>query len=81
MTPHCKAYFKHFDIAEDDVILCEICGRRAVDIHHINGRGKDCNRIDNLMALCRYCHEKAHKKLHPDVVQAIHNEYLKRHCL
>lgn len=85
MLPHIKIYMKHFDLGEQDVIQCEVCGKQGridkggFDIHHITGRGKDCNRIENLMALCRYCHEKAHKKLHPDVVQTIHNEYLKRH--
>ena len=76
MTRHCKIYFKHFDYGEQDVIPCEICGRRAVDIHHIHGRGRGKDVIENLMALCRICHRKAHEKLRPDVVQAIHNKKL-----
>ena len=76
MTPHAKVYFKYFDISQDEVVLCEICGKKAVDIHHINGRGKNKDVINNLMSLCRDCHRKAHEKLHPDVVQAIHNNYL-----
>jgi len=40
---------------------CEICGSRAVDIHHIHRRGMgggntDADRIENLMAVCRTCH-------------------------
>lgn len=46
-----------------DFIPCEVCKSKAVDIHHIEPRGmggdpkakKDV--IENLMALCRPCHE------------------------
>jgi 5-methylcytosine-specific restriction endonuclease McrA len=49
-----------FSIA--DFVPCEVCGNRAVDIHHIENRkmggdpqgNKDV--IDNLQALCRNCH-------------------------
>jgi 5-methylcytosine-specific restriction endonuclease McrA len=48
----------------DDFIGCEVCGKRAVDVHHIHNRGsggdptgsKDV--IENLMGLCRICHVK-----------------------
>lgn len=43
-----------------DFIPCEVCGGRAVDIHHIEARGmggsKEKDVIENLMALCRACH-------------------------
>ena len=50
-----------FKIPED--CFCEVCGSPAVDTHHIQARGmggdpqskKDV--IENLMALCRNCHE------------------------
>lgn len=47
---------------ESDFIPCEVCGAKAVDIHHIEARGmggrneKEANRIENLMALCRRDH-------------------------
>jgi 5-methylcytosine-specific restriction endonuclease McrA len=45
---------------ESDFVPCEICGAKAVDIHHIEARGmggtKRVNEIENLMALCRPCH-------------------------
>lgn len=82
MTPHAKVYFKYFDISQDEVVLCEICGKKAVDIHYINGRGKGMDVISNLMALCRDCHKACHgltkTYLHPDVVQTIHDEYLNK---
>ena len=43
-----------------DFIPCEICGAKAVDIHHIEARGmggsKEADTIENLMAVCRQCH-------------------------
>lgn len=44
------------------MVLCEVCHKKAVDIHHIDARGiggdpqgkKD--RIENLQAVCRECH-------------------------
>ena len=37
---------------------CEVCGKKAIDPHHIKYRsqGGD-NDINNLIALCRECHE------------------------
>jgi len=39
VKPHTKIYFKYFNIALDEVVSCEVCGKRAVDIHHIEARG------------------------------------------
>lgn len=60
MKKHTKIYMKHFNYVLDDFIPCEVCGARAVDIHHIENRGSgganDKDRIENLMAVCRSCH-------------------------
>ena len=64
MKNYKKIYFKHFNYGIDDVILCEVCGRVAVDIHHIKYRSRGgTDEIDNLMALCRSCHDKAHAEI------------------
>jgi hypothetical protein len=77
MQKHTKVYFDHFGYGEQDVILCECCHSKAVDCHHINGRGKDKDVIENLMALCRKCHIKAHaEKLSKSDLQYIHNNVL-----
>jgi len=64
MKKHTKIYFQYFDYTGAEFIPCECCGNKAVDIHHIDARGmggdpngkKDV--IENLMALCRACHDK-----------------------
>lgn len=62
MKPHVKIYFDYFRYDLHDFIPCEICEKKAVDIHHIECRGmggtSQPERIENLMALCRSCHEK-----------------------
>jgi 5-methylcytosine-specific restriction endonuclease McrA len=68
---------KHFDYGETDFIPCEACGRPAVDIHHIHGRGEGKDVIENLIALCRKCHDMCHaEKLNKETVQLIHNYFL-----
>lgn len=60
MKKHIKIYLEHFDYDTDEFIPCEVCGSKAVDIHHIKARGMggsdDKDTIENLMALCRMCH-------------------------
>ena len=43
---------------------CEICGKPAKVIHHIDGN-KGNQSIDNLMALCRNCHIPLHQEDDP----------------
>lgn len=40
--------------------ICEICGGKSEDIHHIDKNRKN-NDWSNLMALCHSCHSKLHK--------------------
>ena len=60
MKNHTKVYMDYFGYGEDDFISCEVCEKRAVDVHHINCRGmggsKEKDVIENLMGLCRECH-------------------------
>jgi 5-methylcytosine-specific restriction endonuclease McrA len=56
-------YMKAFNIGPEDVVLCEICGAVAVDIHHIEFKSQGgTDHLLNLIALCRDCHDKAHGK-------------------
>ena len=65
MVKHKKVYKEFFDIPDDIMIACEHCERRAVvDIHHIQSKGMGGSTkldvIENLIGLCRVCHDKAH---------------------
>ncbi len=73
----------------EDTIYCEICGkigrvdRGGFDLHHIIARSHGgSNDIENIILLCRKCHNAAHgigkTYLHKDVIQNIHNNFLKR---
>ena len=76
MTKHCKIYMAYFDYVVAEEIICEACGRPAVDVHHINGRGKGKDEIKDLMALCRKHHLQAHSIIPKSEMQLIHNYFL-----
>ena len=70
MKKYVKVYLDYFGYCEQDFIPCEKCGCRAVDVHHVNKRsagGKD--EIDNLIGLCRECHDKAELKTKPYITE------------
>ena len=76
-------YFNHFGYDISDFIPCEVCGKTAVDIHHIEARGiggsKEADNIENLMALCREDHLKyGDKKQHKEFLKNKHQEKLKQ---
>ena len=51
--------FFGYDIS-DTYIPCEMCSSPVVDIHHLEKRNKTKNDfIENLMGLCRDCHNNA----------------------
>jgi predicted restriction endonuclease len=81
MKKHVKTYIDYFGFSEGDMILCEVCEKIAIDVHHIQYKsqlGKDV--IENLIALCRYHHDCSHFKEKPfltkETLQSIHNQKL-----
>ena len=80
MQRHTKNYMTHFEIAEQDKPLCEICKCVAVDVHHIVKRDKNqpkYDNIENLILLCRGCHVKAHaNKITKGVLLLAHRQHL-----
>mgnify|MGYP001248731789 CR=1 FL=1 len=61
---HVKIYMDHFGIGMDDIWFCEATGTQHkfmdMEIHHIWGRGKNMDIIENLMCLQRKIHTYAH---------------------
>ena len=83
MKKHTMVYFNHFGYDISSFIPCEVCGKVAVDIHHIEARGiggtKVGDTIDNLMALCREDHIKyGDKKQYKEFLKCKHSERLIR---
>jgi 5-methylcytosine-specific restriction endonuclease McrA len=81
MKKHTMHYLNHFGYDISDFIPCEVCGKTAVDIHHIEprqmGGTKTKDVIDNLMALCREDHIKfGDKKQHKEWLKSIHEQRL-----
>ena len=81
MKSYTKTYLNYFGYALDDFIPCEVCGSRAVDIHHIECKGMGGSKlkddIENIMALCREHHvEYGDKKKYMDFLKGIHNQRL-----
>ena len=60
MKNHTKIYMKYFGYDICDYIPSELSGSRAVDLHHIECRGrggsKEKDTIENIMALTREEH-------------------------
>ncbi len=82
MSRHREIYAAFFNICEQDFFLCEVCQCNALnEIHHIvyrsNG-GQDV--IENLIGLCRSCHNKAHDLvLDPDFLYECHMFHMNNH--
>lgn len=81
MQKHTKIYLSHFNYTIDEFIPCEVCGNKAVDIHHIDCRGmggtKEKDRIENIMAMCRKCHiDLGDKKQFLEYLKEIHKTRL-----
>lgn len=81
MRPYTLKYLRHFGYDISSFIPCEVCGKKAVDIHHIEnkkiGGSKTKDTIENLMALCRECHLKyGDKKQHKEFLITAHNKKL-----
>lgn len=82
MKKHTRIYLDYFGISPGEPIHCEICGREAHDIHHISARGMggsdSKDNIENLIALCRECHDKAEAEIYPEeYYREIHLNHMK----
>jgi hypothetical protein len=81
---HTRIYFDYFDLPSDQTtfIVCELCGAKANDIHHINARGMGGTQynytIQELMALCSKHHlEYGDIKKFKSFLNLMHLNFLK----
>lgn len=86
MKKHTKIYLEGMGYDATDFIPCEMCGSKAVDIHHIEARGmggsKTADTIENLMALCRICHTKfGDIKIYKEMLQEKHEHHLSKRVI
>ena len=89
MQPHIKEYTEKIP-SHTGYYPCEVCKAKAVDIHHIKRRSEFGSKkksrneghqdhIDNLIALCRLCHDKAHANtLTKEQLHSYHQKTLNR---
>lgn len=89
MQKHIQVYLEFYweDINE---LQCEVCWAPVKDIHHIKFRSSFWKKtkhlqdiIENLIGLCRSCHDRAHFKKEPylskDQLTEIHLEGMKHY--
>lgn len=81
MKNHTKTYFKESGIDPYGFIPCEICHSVGIDLHHIECKGmggnpnKDKDVFENLMMLCRRCHDfYGDKSKHKAFLKFMHAE-------
>lgn len=79
MKKHTKIVMDFFGAGEQDVLLCEYCYREvATEVHHKISKGmggnKNLDYIENLICLCRGCHQRAHAE--PEFNEALDGENL-----
>lgn len=78
-----RVYMDYFGIGEDDIWWDEATGTqhpfKSMNIHHIWGRGKGKDVIENLMCLQFKTHQRAHgtkNYVSKEQFQLIHNYFL-----
>lgn len=91
MTPWAKIYTTDYKLDLSDHWQCESCGRMDklanFDLHHIRSRSsmggqKLANRIENIMCLCRKCHEtKGDKKAWKSWLYKVHLKHMEAHSV
>lgn len=47
-------------VLKRDNYRCYTCGNRATDVHHISYKNLGDEPLEDLVSLCRHCHERVH---------------------
>lgn len=67
MVKHKQVYMDFFSLSPDERVPCEFCHKDvAVDVHHCEQKGmggsKTKDHIENLLGVCRPCHDLLHSE-------------------
>ncbi len=78
MFKHTIVYKNHFGLYPNEHHYCEICGLPATGgIHHIDGRGKEMDVINNLMGVCAEHHHMCEmSKKCNEYAKVVHMQFL-----
>lgn len=81
MKKYIKNYLDYFGYCTEDFITCEATGAQANDLHHIIYRSQGGgDNVENIIALSRDAHDRAHFKKEPylkaEELQDIHNKFM-----
>ena len=84
MQNHTKTYMNFFGYQIPEDARCEKCWSDnpesfvfCADVHHIHGRGKGMDCIENLVGLCREHHTDCHNEIiKKDEIQAVHDRFM-----
>lgn len=80
MKHYKKVYLDYFGYKHGDYVPDELNGLPSVDVHHINGRGKGKDVIENLIALNRENHTSAHNhEYSKEYLTRVHLKFMKTH--
>lgn len=84
MQKHTRVYLDYFGYSGYEYLPCEVCQCHLTDIHHVVPRSKfgsktkdQQDKIENLIGLCRPCHDKAHDGTYSkEYLTEIHNAFM-----
>lgn len=83
MQEYTKIYLDKLGLDETDFCKCELCPNKSTEIHHIIARSKykkGLLMIENLMAICRKCHEEYGDRIYlMPLLFKIHRKVLEMH--
>lgn len=61
-----QKYYKYHNLTEIDFLECKVCGKQAVNLHHIIYKSQGgTDDVMNLCPLCYDCHDGHHTKNNP----------------
>ncbi len=85
MKAHVANYLKFLGYGEQDIVPSEISGSPSCDLHHVIWRSQGgSDEVENIIALTRQEHDRAHFKCEPyltrEELQKVHQRFMENHA-